>query len=88
MLAWAHVQADLHLSCVDLPFCCCYHIGLKFLLFSLTVTVPLAKKFSLDYRLIAAPDFAATYMETFHKVCTFRCNAELFTRYVGVLNFM
>lgn len=34
---------------------------------SLPMTTPLAKKFLLDYRLTAAPDFAATYMDTFHK---------------------
>lgn len=34
---------------------------------NLPMTVPLAKKFLLDYRLTAAPEFAATYMETFHK---------------------
>lgn len=34
---------------------------------SLPMTTPLAKKFLLDYRLVAPPEFAATYMETFHK---------------------
>lgn len=33
----------------------------------LPMTTPLAKKFLLDYRLTAPPEFAATYMETFHK---------------------